>query len=42
MLKHLSDEKIYRTLRHGYARGYEARQYVEHVRTYWLVLKEQR
>ena len=42
MLKHLSDEKIYRTLRHGYARGYEARQYVEHVRTYWHVLKERR
>lgn len=42
MLKHLSDEKIYPTLRHGYARGYEARRYVEHVRTYWHILKEQR
>lgn len=42
MLKHLSDEQIYPTLRHGYARGYEARRYVEQVRTYWHVLKEQR
>jgi len=42
MLKHLSDEKTYPTLRHGYARGYEARRYVEQVRTYWHVLKEQR
>lgn len=42
MLKHLSDEHIYPTLRYGYARGYEARRYVEQVRTYWLVLKERR
>jgi peptidoglycan lytic transglycosylase F len=42
ILKHLSDENIYPTLRHGYARGYEARRYVEQVRTYWHVLKERR
>ncbi|MBL4766277.1 MAG: membrane-bound lytic murein transglycosylase MltF [Rhodobacteraceae bacterium] len=42
VLGDLSDEKVYATLRHGYARGYEARRYVEQVRTYWHVLKEQR
>lgn len=42
VLQSLSDEKVFPTLRHGYARGYEARRYVEQVRTYWHVLKEQR
>ncbi len=38
----LSQQPFYSTLRHGYARGYEAKRYVERVRTYWHVLKEQR
>ncbi len=42
VLGSLSDEKVYPTLRYGYARGYEARRHVEQVRTYWHVLKEQR
>ena len=42
VLHSLSDDKVFPTLRHGYARGYEARRYVEQVRTYWHVLKEQR
>ncbi len=42
VLSSLSDEKVYPTLRYGYARGYEARRHVEQVRTYWHVLKEQR
>jgi len=40
VLGELSDEKVYATLRHGYARGYEARRYVEQIRSYWHVLKE--
>lgn len=39
VLRHLSEPATYRTLRHGRARGYEARRYVEQVRTYWHVLK---
>lgn len=38
----LSQRAEYSTLRHGYARGYEAKRYVEHVRTYWHVLNELR
>ena len=40
VLGDLSDQKVYANLRYGYARGYEARRYVEQVRTYWHVLKE--
>ncbi len=42
VLASLSDDKVYPTLRYGYARGYEARRYVEQVRTYWHVLKDLR
>jgi len=34
----LSRERHYRTLKHGYARGYEALQYVTNIRTYFQVL----
>jgi membrane-bound lytic murein transglycosylase F len=34
----LSQEKWYRQTRHGYARGYEARQYVENIRSYYDTL----
>ncbi len=34
----LSQEKWYRQTRHGYARGYEARQYVENIRSYFDTL----
>jgi len=35
----LSQEKWYRDTRYGYARGYEARQYVENIRSYFDTLK---
>lgn len=35
----LSQEKWYRQTRHGYARGYEAKQYVENIRSYYDTLK---
>jgi len=35
----LSQEKWYRQTRYGYARGYEARQYVENIRSYYDTLK---
>jgi len=35
----LSQEKWYRQTRYGYARGYEARQYVENIRSYFDTLK---
>ncbi|MFC1701945.1 membrane-bound lytic murein transglycosylase MltF [Pseudomonadota bacterium] len=34
----LSQEKWYRQTRYGYARGYEARQYVENIRSYFDIL----
>lgn len=34
----LSQEKWYRQTRHGYARGYEARQFVENIRSYFDTL----
>lgn len=34
----LSQEKYYRDTRYGYARGYEARQYVENIRSYFDTL----
>jgi len=34
----LSQEKYYRETRYGYARGYEARQYVENIRRYYDAL----
>ena len=34
----LSQEKYYRTLRYGYARGFEARQYVRNIRSYYDTL----
>ena len=34
----LSQEKWHRQTRHGYARGYEARQYVENIRSYYDTL----
>ncbi len=34
----LSQEKWYRGLRYGYARGFEARQYVENIRSYYDIL----
>jgi membrane-bound lytic murein transglycosylase F len=34
----LSQEKWYRQTRHGYARGYEAKQYVENIRSYYDTL----
>jgi membrane-bound lytic murein transglycosylase F len=34
----LSQEKWYRQTRHGYARGYEAKQYVENIRGYYDTL----
>ena len=34
----LSQEKWYRQTRYGYARGYEARQYVENIRSYYDTL----
>lgn len=34
----LSQEKWYRQTRYGYARGYEARQYVENIRSYFETL----
>ena len=34
----LSQEKWYRETRYGYARGYEARQYVENIRSYFDIL----
>jgi membrane-bound lytic murein transglycosylase F len=34
----LSQEKWYRDLRYGYARGFEARQYVENIRSYFDIL----
>lgn len=37
-LPQLSQEKWYRQTRYGYARGYEARQYVENVRSYYDTL----
>ena len=38
-LPQLSQEKWYRQTRYGYARGYEARQYVENIRSYYDTLK---
>jgi membrane-bound lytic murein transglycosylase F len=35
----LSKEKWYRQTRYGYARGYEAKKYVENVRAYYDILK---
>ena len=35
----LSQEKFYRDTRYGYTRGYEARQYVENIRSYLDTLK---
>ncbi|NNK31869.1 MAG: membrane-bound lytic murein transglycosylase MltF, partial [Xanthomonadales bacterium] len=34
----LSQEKYYRTLRYGYARGFEAKQYVKNIRSYYETL----
>ncbi len=34
----LSQEKWYRELRYGYARGFEAKQYVENIRSYYDIL----
>jgi membrane-bound lytic murein transglycosylase F len=34
----LSQEKYYRDTRYGYARGYEARQYVDNIRSYFDTL----
>jgi membrane-bound lytic murein transglycosylase F len=34
----LEKKKYYRALKHGYARGYEAVQYVDRIRTYHKVL----
>ena len=34
----LSQEKWYRQTRHGYARGYEAQQYVNNIRSYFDTL----
>jgi membrane-bound lytic murein transglycosylase F len=34
----LQKKKYYRSLKHGYARGYEAVQYVDRIRTYHKVL----
>ena len=34
----LSQEKWYRQTKYGYARGYEARQYVENIRSYYETL----
>jgi membrane-bound lytic murein transglycosylase F len=34
----LSQEKWYRDLRYGYARGFEAKQYVENIRSYFDIL----
>ena len=34
----LSQEKWYRELRYGYARGFEAKQYVENIRSYFDIL----
>ena len=35
----LSQEKYYRDTRYGYARGFEAKQYVENIRSYYRTLK---
>ncbi|MBT8058811.1 MAG: membrane-bound lytic murein transglycosylase MltF, partial [Gammaproteobacteria bacterium] len=37
-LELLSQEKYYRTLRFGYARGFEAKQYVKNIRSYYETL----
>jgi membrane-bound lytic murein transglycosylase F len=34
----LSQEKWYQDLRFGYARGFEAKQYVENIRSYYDIL----
>jgi membrane-bound lytic murein transglycosylase F len=34
----LTDPEVYQTLRHGYARGYEALQFVDNVRNYYDIL----
>jgi membrane-bound lytic murein transglycosylase F len=34
----LSQEKWYRDLPYGYARGFEAKQYVENIRSYYDIL----
>ncbi len=40
VLPHLTQEKYYRQLRHGYARGYEPVLFVEHIRDYQDLLME--
>ena len=35
----LSREQWYQDLRHGYARGFEAKRYVENIRSYYEILK---
>jgi membrane-bound lytic murein transglycosylase F len=37
-LDYLSQEKYYRDLRYGYARGFEAKQYVANIRSYYETL----
>ncbi|MDH5360307.1 MAG: lytic transglycosylase F, partial [Gammaproteobacteria bacterium] len=36
----LSQRKYYKNLKHGYARGYEAIDYINRVRVYWDILQQ--
>ena len=36
----LSQKKYYKSLRYGYARGYEALAYVKRIKTYWSILEK--
>lgn len=38
----LSNPKVYKKTRHGYARGWEAVQYVERILTYFDILKQKK
>jgi membrane-bound lytic murein transglycosylase F len=37
-LELLSQEQWHQQTRHGYARGYEAKQYVENIQSYYQIL----
>lgn len=40
ILPKLTQKKYFKTLRHGYARGHEAKRYVAQVRSFWRILDE--
>lgn len=40
VLPKLTQKKYFKTLRHGYARGHEAKRYVAQVRSFWRILDE--